>query len=116
MNRFRQLLKRLPRSRRWTVALLLALLVLGTTVHFYYGSAPRGAFLDTYKPTPHDTVQKVANRGTSTNAFYLMGFAEGLQHRKEGGFIVVPTNPPIFWDNESLELYSAGYHAAVQSK
>src|SRR5512132_3641570 len=48
MNRFREFLKGLPRSRRWAISSLLALLVLGTAVHFYYGSAPRGAFLDPY--------------------------------------------------------------------
>jgi hypothetical protein len=30
------------------VSLLIAVLVLGAAMHFYYGSAPRGAFLDPY--------------------------------------------------------------------
>ena len=42
------ILKRLPKRRRWAALSLLAVLLLGAAVHFYYASAPRGAFLDPY--------------------------------------------------------------------
>ena len=40
--------KRFQKRWLWATSSLLALVLLGAGVHFYYASAPRGAFLDPY--------------------------------------------------------------------